>query len=183
MKLGSVDWRQKPNPRERIIFFGTLVVMLFGFVKSCWLPSREAISILKEDLTKVEQEAQVAREMKDMPTQPLSAVPTMISPALRGIGKVRDVDNIVKLFSQPLLLKGVQIKAVKISPPEHEGNMVRRRLELTVTGNFYAVGQYIESLEGFETPYIIEDFSMVRGGDKSSMVTVTLKGLVYGRET
>lgn len=183
LKLSSVDWQQKPNKRERTMFLVALVVFLFGFMKACWLPSRQAIDELHDAMNKAEQEKRVATQLRTTPaasTAP-TAAPTSNMPKLAA-GTIKDVEGAVQAISEPLLLNGVVITGFKQTELQREGNFVRQQVELNLQGNFFMIGGYLEALEKLPAPLVIEDFSMSLGDDKSSKITVALKGSFYGKD-
>ncbi len=180
MLLGmqSVDWQQKPNARERIMFFAAMGVFLFGFFKTLWFPSHASIDELRDELEKLTQEQKVAAQL-------LSSGPTLVSPKLAplsGAGTIKDVQAAVQRISQPLLLKGVILTSMKASELEREGNMVREKMELQLSGNFYSIAEYLEALEALPAPLVIEDFAITLNDDKSGKVVATIKGSFYGMD-
>lgn len=181
LSLQNVDWNQRPNTRERTMFFAALAVFLLGFMKACWFPSRATISDIQEEMAKVEQEKKVALQMRAAPQQAgTSAVPAARS--LAGVGSIQDVQLAIQKIAQPLLLKGVNLMGVKASDPEREGTMIRQKVELDLSGNFYAVGEYLEAIEALPAAFMIGDFSISLNDDKSGKVTANIKGSFYGQD-
>lgn len=178
----SVDWRQKPNARERIMFFAVLAVGCLGFFRACWSPSNETIRELRGEIEKVNQEKKVAAQLGPAQT-PSPAAPMLAKTGtMDGIGSLRDVRQATDAIAQPLLLKGVLLTGLNAAELEREGNIVRQKVELNLVGSFYAVAEYLDAVEHMPAPLIIEDFSMTSNDDKSGRVTTTIKGSFYGMD-
>lgn len=180
--IESVDWRQKPNARERTIFLAAMAVFFLGFLKACWFPSRLAISEIKDEIAKAEQEKKVALQMQAAPQQAATPGAPQVSRPLVGVGSIQDVQSAIQKIAQPLLLKGVTLLGVQTSELEREGNMVRQKVELLLSGNFYAVGEYLEAIETLPAAFVIDDFSISLNDDKSGKVMATVKGSFYGMD-
>lgn len=179
--LQTVDWQQKPNARERIMFFAAMAVFLLGFLKACWFPSRSAISELREEIEKLGQEKKVAAQLIPAGSTPGAAVVPQ-GDALTGAGSIQDVQSAIENIAQPLLLKGVKLMGVKSADLEREGNMVRQKVDLQLAGSFYSVAEYLEAVETLPAPLVIEDFSITLNDDKSGRVNATIKGSFYGMD-
>lgn len=177
----SIDWHQHPNARERIMFMAAMAVFLLGFLKACWFPSRSAIAELHGQLEKVSQEKHVAAQLAPPSgTPPPAGVSPPPSARMGGAGRIQDVQSALERLSQPLLLKGVNLMSLKSSDLEREGTTVRKKVELQLSGNFYSVAEYLESLESLPAPLVIEDFAIALNDDKSGRVTALVKGSFYG---
>jgi Tfp pilus assembly protein PilO len=180
MGLQSIDWQQKPNSRERVIFFAALFVFFLGFMKACWLPSREAISELKGELQKAEQELGTVRHLQASPEAGSSQAPQPAS--LSGVGSLKDVRSAITTISQPFLLRGVKMTGVQASDLEHEGSLVSQKVELNLSGSFYSMAEYLEAIESLSAPIIIEDFSLTLNDVKLGRVSAIVKGRFYGMD-
>lgn len=161
------------------MLFATLGVFLLGFLKACWFPSRAAIEELRGELEKVGQEHRISAQLKPVQGAAPVATPTA---TMTGAGTIPDVQSAIEKLSQPLLLKGVALTSLKSSDLEREGNMVRQKVELQLTGNFYSVAEYLEALEALPAPLVIEDFAIAVNDDKTSRVLATIKGSFYGTD-
>ncbi len=179
--LQSMDWLQKPNARERVMFFAALAVFFLGFLKACWFPSRSALSDLHEEIAKVHQETRVASQLRPA-TQATVGAPASVGGVPTAVGSIQDVQSAIDTVAQPLLLKGVKLLGVKIQDLERDGNMVRQKVEMQLAGSFYSVAEYLEAVEGLKAPFVIEDFSISLNDDKSGKVTATVKGGFYGQD-
>lgn len=179
--LQSVDWQQKPNVRERIMFFAAMAVFFLGFLKACWFPSRSAIADLHDEIDKLHQEKKVAMQLRPDIAAPGGA-PIAASPVLTGAGSIKDVQSAIKNISQPLVLKGVKLLGVKVEELERDGNVVRQKVEMQLSGSFYSVAEYLEVVETLPAPLVIEDFSISLNDDKSGRVTTMIKGSFYGMD-
>ncbi|PIR21193.1 MAG: hypothetical protein COV45_00165 [Deltaproteobacteria bacterium CG11_big_fil_rev_8_21_14_0_20_47_16] len=182
MGLQSVDWQQKPNARERTMFFAAMIVFFLGFLKACWFPSRSALSDLKEELHKLEQEKSVSIHLQATPQAGATIPQIPQSGSTAGIGSLKDVQSAIGTISQPLLLRGVKIQEVKTTDLEHEGNIVSQNVELQLVGSFYSMAEYLESLESLPAPLVIEDFSLALNDDRSGKVLADIKGRFYGMD-
>lgn len=179
--LQTVDWQQKPNARERVMFFATLAVFFLGFLKACWFPSRSAISDLREEIDKLSKEKKVVAQLVTTAPTPAGVVVPQGN-VLTGAGSIQDVQSAIESVAQPLLLKGVKLLGVKSADLEREGNMVREKVELQLAGSFYSVAEYLEVVETLPAPLVIEDFSITLNDDKSGKVTAMIKGSFYGMD-
>lgn len=176
----AVDWRQKPNSRERIMFFAAMAACCLGFFRACWSPSAETMTKLQKELEKVEQEKKVSLQL-GLSHATSSAMPASYKPAtLTGVGSLADVQDAIDTIAQPLSLKGVQLTDVKVEELQREGELVREKVELKLVGSFYAVAEYLEFAENLPAPLVIEDFSIASNDDRSGRVTTTIKGSFYG---
>lgn len=182
LEMTSVDWRQKPNSRERIMFFAALAACCLGFFRACWSPSAETISDIQEQMKKIEQEKKVAVQLGGV-SAPSSTTPSPIKTGvLAGVGSLAEVQQAIDSIAQPLLLKGVHLMDIKVDELEREGNVVCQKVELKLSGSFYAVAEYLEAAETLPAPLVIEDFSIATNDDKSGRVTTTIKGSFYGMD-
>lgn len=183
LEILTVDWRQKPNMRERIMFLTVLVVGCLGFFRACWAPSHAAMVELHAEIEKINQEKKVAAKLLPANIPPSKAMtPTRTAGTLDGAGSIRDVQQAIDTVAQPLLLKGVQLAEIKVAELEREGNVVRQKLEMKLLGSFYAVAEYLEAIENLSAPLIIEDFSIDSNDDKSGKVKTMVKGSFYGMD-
>lgn len=181
LEMLSIDWRQKPNARERIMFLVAMALGLLGFFRACWAPGHETMSEIQDQMNKVKQEQKVAAQLGSAkvssPETPASKVG-----ALSGAGSIQDVQQAIDDIAQPLLLKGVQLVEVNATELERESNVVRQKVTLKLVGSFYAVAEYLEAVENMPAPLIIEDFSITSNDDKSGKVTTIIKGNFYGMD-
>lgn len=180
LEMLAVDWRQKPNSRERIMFFAAMAACCLGFFRACWSPSAEKMTTIRAELEKVKQEKVVATQLGAAlaPSATPSSPGTPV--ALTSVGSLTDVQQAIDTIAQPLMLKGVQLVDVKVEELQREGNLVREKVELKLVGSFYAVAEYLELAENLPAPLVIEDFSIASKDDRSGKVTTTIKGSFYG---
>ncbi len=168
----AIDLGQKPNKRERLIFGLALAVFFIGFVKSCWMPSRRAVSEVKNQIRVMEEEA--------MPPPSPRLRQTGVAPrSTQHAGSLKEMEAALERLSQPQVLKGVLLLKSRFSEEERQGGWIRRRAELELLGTFQAVGRYISDLESFTSPFWIETFSMKTSDGK---VTAGVTGGFYARE-
>lgn len=180
--LQSVDWQQKPNSRERIMFFATLIVFLLGFLKACWFPSRSAISDLHVEMAKVAQEKRISAQLNPTVVVPGAVPVTLKTETLSGVGSIKDVQSAIEKIAQPLLLKGITLQGVKVGDVERDGNVVRQKVEMQLSGSFYSLGEYLETIESLPSSFVIDDFSITLNDDKSGKVVAIVKGSFYGMD-
>lgn len=180
MKLSSIDLSQRPNRREKLIFFISLVIFVAGFFKTCWTPSRSSIAELEEQIVYMEnQKVQLSQDGVVNADTPSSSIS---HDTLKFASSMDDFNQFTKLASQPLLLKGVELKESHFSDIEVEGKIHRQEIKFTLKGSFRAVGNYINEIEKLTPPFVIESFSLQGGDNKLGKVTIDLVGSVYGHE-
>lgn len=181
LEMVAIDWRQKPNNRERIMFFAAMVGCCLAFFRACWSPGHEAMLEMQGQIDKARQEQKVAVQLGA--SRAPSAAAVSVAPGVKmALGSIQDVQMAIDAIAQPLLLKGVQLTEVKASEIEREGKLVRQKVELKLVGSFYAVAEYLEVVENMPAPLVIEDFSIATNDDKSGRVTTTIKGSFYGMD-
>ena len=184
-KWSAVDLRQKPNQREKIIFAAALLIFSFGFLKSCWAPSRQSIAAVKDQLKNMETQKEELAKMTNLPEalqKTNAAAPNLLQKSPSGVGSMKDVENALHSLSQPMMLKGVELTGIKFTDLVREGPLARQKVELELAGSFTNVGRYVDSIESLATPFIIEEFSMMVKDEKSSRVATEIKGSFYGKE-
>lgn len=179
----AIDLQQKPNQREKIIFAVALVIFFGSFIKSCWIPSRRAISdtqnqlyLMEEEKGKLEKLSQLKVVLKETKGRKIS-LPMGEQTTL--VGSLREVEEALGTLSAPQILKGVRLLKSRFSKEERQGGWVRRRVELELVGSFQGLGRYLNTLESWPAPLWIESFSMKTSGDKLS---ATVTGSFYGKE-
>jgi len=182
-KLPEVDWTQKPNRREKIIFAVALLIFFSAFVKSCWIPSHSAIGIIQEQMASLEVQKNAlaqAANLKPLVTAS-SGKEFDILEEKKGhlMGSLKDMEQILKQLSDSTLLRGLVIKKSTFSEIEREGEMAKRGVELEVEGSLSSIGHYIEALESLPAPLLIESFSIIPSDDR---LLAQIKGNIYGKE-
>lgn len=180
--LQSVDWQQKPNARERIMFFATLAVFFLGFLKACWFPSRSAITDVRAEIEKIGQEKKVSAQLRPAVSATGNVPAISKTEVLNGVGSIKEVQSAIEKIAQPLLLKGITLRGVKAAEVERDGSMVRQKVEIQLAGSFYSLGEYLEAIETLPSAFVIDDFSIALNDDKSGKVSAVIKGSFYGMD-
>ncbi len=176
LNLTQLDLKQKLNQRETVIFLATLLVAFLGFYKSCVVPNQQALSDTKEQTQTFETERnrlikQVAAQKEPKPQDtshnPWVGTPDALNETMDSLGR-------------PLQLKGISLVDLQLSDiQKKEDPFNQKGIVLTLSGNFQAIGQYIEHLENLPIPLLIESFSIAPDGNQLSTVVVKIQGGFY----
>ena len=178
--------RQKPNSRERVIFFLAIIVLSFVFVKSCALKSHSAYSSMKEQLDRalVEKaallkpapQANIVNDSKKDDAQSRAA-------RLSWIGNKESAN-----FASDSLVQSAQVNGillVKFSLPEYKEkkNFLYKPVSLTLAGSLTDIGRYLEKSEQLAIPLVIENIAIETNHDFSDLVTLRIEGGFYATKS
>ena len=97
------------------------------------------------------------------------------------LGTPQELQNSIEAISQFNLFRGVQLVSIKFSDLEKGKTLVRKKIEMTLSGKFHTIGQFLYTLESRTSPLIIEDFSMELNDDSLSRVNTEIKGSFYAK--
>ncbi len=172
LKLAKIDLKQKLNKRETIIFIATLLVSCLGFFKVFALPGQKAITDAKQQIQTLENERKQLAAKSVGKTAPEPKKKQWLSSA-------DAVEEALDALVRPTYMKGVKVISMQLAESKTEKAFTKRSAILTVSGNFTAVGRYLEDLENLPAPFVIETISMAVDGTKSSDVVTKIQGGFY----
>lgn len=181
IKLSSIDLRQRPNQREKLIFVMTLVIFTFGFFKACWVPSRTAIGEVERQIQHM-QEQLVSLSQDSTVVQMANLPPGLTRSEMSLVGSVEDVRSVAENLTKPLLLKGLRVVESRFSEIEKDGSLVRQPVILRLEGSFQKVGNYLHAVEILNPPLVIDSVDLETIPEKVDQVKVFIQGSVYGKE-
>lgn len=187
--LAKVDLHQIPNKREKIIFFLTMFVFCFVFVKSCWAPSRKAMDTAKSELSgvmaeKEDLEQAIKRAPPGRPTEIKGGafeVPVKYTKWARRAAD--NPDSVMMLeFSNPAVLRDVRMTGIEFADEKgkEEAGVISRRFAMKLSGPFTSVGGYLSRLEGLPILVIIDTIQLNADKTGSGRVDAVVSGVLYG---
>ncbi|MBI2091582.1 MAG: hypothetical protein HYT75_01115 [Deltaproteobacteria bacterium] len=186
--LSSVDWQQRPNRREKIIFACSVLIFFAVFLKSCWYPSNKAIGVAKSELKGIIEE-KIALERNagllqdtDAKGKLWTGTPDERVAYIKMAQRVSESPNVVlmKEFSNPALLRDVKLSNIDFPDQKNESGMIKQQWKINVNGAFVSVGKYIERLEGLPMLLFIDNITFNSANDPFGRVNAEVEGTVYG---
>lgn len=166
--LASVDWKQAPNRREQILFVAVLVLLMAGFLKTCWFPSRHAITIAEAQLTTF-----------SAASVPLSA--PEVSATLPSDVPAGTCHETLRLITDMSSLRGIQLTGSAFSDLEQGGGSDCQRAELKLSGSFSGIGRYLHLLEEAPAPLVVDTLTFAATEGDWTKLVVEIKGTIHGR--
>ncbi len=188
LQVTSVNWREAPNRREKVIFFIALLVSVFVFLKSCWLPSREALSgvqiNLEETLKKKEALAFAQKQFGKPEKKQSASEKTALASYAEWAHKIAQNPSgvVMQEMTNPRVARGGQVTRVEFQDEVHRGNFVSQGFTVSLFGSFPFVGRYLERLEELPIPWVIDHWEITSSIEGASGVKLTLEGVAYGWE-
>lgn len=174
--------QQKPNSRERLIFFVAMAAFLFGFVKACAMESSKSVSSLQERLDKaLAEQAQLG-----VAPSPLTA--TAAHPSKSDLSSVKWVGDkqAVNLSSDRLVQaardNGIIIRKISLPDFKTKGNFLYKPISLTLAGSMGDLGRYIETSERLQVPLVIENISLEHSTEFEDLLTLRIEGGFYAEK-
>lgn len=169
----SIDLNKKPNRRESAIFIAVLVLFSFAFVKSCIIPSQEALSKINQKI----------KESSAEKTNLLSVEKIVDSEQL-GQKKWFGPKGAINFTTSELLRNFAQDEVTlfrsRLGTPEQVGPLRKQTVAAYVRGNFSNILKLIYFVEALPAPLVIEQFSIKRvSQEKSGKIELDLKGAIY----
>lgn len=169
LKLAPFDVKQKLNRRETIIFMATLLVAFLGFFRACVTPNQAAINEAKQQIQTLEIER-----------SQLSIKKSHLVKGKHWVGTQETINQSIDALARPIRLLSVRIVSMELSDTQKkDAPFYKKSIVLTLSGNFPAIGQYIEGLESLPVPLFIESLSVAPDGNQPSRVTVRIQGGFY----
>jgi len=171
---------QKPNSRERIIFFVSLVAFVFGFFKACVVESNTSVSALQEQLDKAVAEQEQIKA-SSVPT-PQGKQADAATAHVKWVGDKRAVN-----FASDALIRSARdsgIILLKVGLPEFKDkqNFQYKPVSLTLSGSLGDLGRYIENSEHLEVPLVIENLSLEHSTEFEDLLTLRIEGGFYAEK-
>ena len=186
--FSSVNWKQLPNKREKIMFVAALIVFTFGFFKSCWNPSSKAISFAKEDMkVAIQEKKQIKKALKEQSKIQKPVKRNVVTSAkmelYEGWAKTVAVlpnSILMRDFSSPAILRGVKLQQVDLQETKQKGAITELAWEITTSGSFISVGGYLERLETLPMLLIVEEIDIKNNTVIMGHIDAMIKGTAYG---
>lgn len=175
MKLTTkkIDLKQKLNKRETLIFFGTILVAVLGFYKSCIVPGIQEISETKQKIELLAEERTQLIAQINAEKEKQIAIPTQ----KQLVGALESANRSINAIARPMYLDGIIIQGISLTEVQNKDNpFYMKRVTLTVSGSFSAIGRYIEYLESLPTPLVIDTISIAHDGLTLSNLISKLQG-------
>jgi|GEM_PF-5557262 len=179
--METVKYRlqQKPNSRERLIFFVAMAAFIFGFVKACAMESIKSVSSLQEQLDKaLTEQTQIAADSSPV-------APSTVQPARGDLSSVKWVGDkrAVNLSSDHLVQaardNGIIIRKISLPDFKAKGNFLYKPISLTLAGSMGDLGRYIEISERLQVPLVIENISLEHSTEFEDLLTLRIEGGFY----
>ncbi len=188
LHLSNVDWQQLPNKREKLIFVLAIVIFLFVFIKSCWVPSGDAISLVKKELEASGGERRsIESGVKNKDGKPGAGSGWQGTMKQRfyytGLAKkMADDPDLIMMneFSNPALSQGVKIAKIDMPDSKVEAGITKQPWTIELKGSFISVGEYLDRLESLPILLIIDSMDIQTTGDAFGGVKAGVSGNVYG---
>jgi hypothetical protein len=181
-KLFNIDLKKKLNKRETVIFGATLVMWCFGVFNLFVKPNNQAIADAQQEIIKLEEERKQLAPPKDAKKKVSRVRVASKNKALikrQWIGDREVIEKSIDELAQPIHLSGVKVINSQISDFKTEKAVTKKSAVLMLSGNFTAVGRYIEYLENLPVPLVIETISIVVDTNNSNNVVANIDGGFY----
>lgn len=191
MYIAKVDLNQVPNKREKMIFFLAVVIFSFAFIKSCWSPSRAAITTIKSQLADSAAEKRDLKAILDTGSQDASQswkgnkeIVDLYTKWGTAVGVAPDAE-VMSQFSNPVFLKDVQLTNITFSDPDSKSDLkadgvVKRKFKATLYGDFMSIGNCLERIYNIPLLVVIENILISSTGDSAGHINADIEGVVYG---
>lgn len=185
--LSNINWHQRPNKREKIIFFITIFIFLFGFIKSCWQPSSGAIGTVKADIKTTQTERQTLQNLASNMSGDMESTINiskeeweLFDKMAKKIAAAPDA-ILMREFSSPAILRGVKLSEIKFDKKKDEGGIIKQKWSMTLIGSFLSIGSYVENIENLPILLIINNVNIhTLKESKVGHVSATIEGVAYG---
>lgn len=174
--------QQKPNSRERLIFFVALAAFLFGFVKACAMESTKAVSALQEKVDQaLTEQTQIAQASAPVPAKSSQAANSSLS-AVKWVGDKRAVNLSSDRLVQAARDNGIIIRKISLPDFKAKGNFLYKPISLTLAGSMGDLGRYIETSERLQVPLVIENISLEHSTEFEDLLTLRIEGGFYAEK-
>lgn len=176
LNITKIDLKQKLNSREMVIFMVTIFAVFLGIYK-LWLgPNRQAIIDAKQQIQTMEAErSQLVLQLSLQKEKKLQEIKSK-----QWVGSPTAINQSIDALVHPINLRGVKVLSMQLSESQKELDMfMKNSVTLTLSGNFPALGHYIEYLENLPVPLLIESISIATDGRELSGVIIKIQGGLY----
>jgi len=167
----KIDLKQSPNKREKIIFWATLAILMFGFFKACVITSEEALGSVKQKIESLEIEKKQLLTKK--PNQ------NNILGSKIFVGNKNSLKNIEKKQFGSIHKLGIAIQESGFSKIEDHGGIQKKGAYLVAQGSLSSLMAYLEYLENLKTPFIVEEIALNPMSDSIQTLRLELNGGYY----
>ncbi|MBU0505272.1 MAG: hypothetical protein ABII18_05865 [bacterium] len=185
--LEKVNIFHKPDRREKIIFFATLLGFMFAFVKSCWLPSFETINKVNTEIDALKTiKALAVSHVPENDNEPFFLERTNEAPDVKKIsGWAKHLVNnpdiiLMREFSSPMLLRDLKMLNIEFLETENKESIVLQPFVLYLEGSFISLEGYLQRLESLPILLITHSINIDIVDEKRGRVTAEIKGTAYG---
>jgi len=176
----KINLFQKPNSRERLIFFAAMLAMSAVFVRSCVLTSTKAVRTVQEEIQKADTERQQYMTAIQMAKAKKLAADVkaagMKKKKLPFVGPKGSLEEVVEVVAQPAHLHSVKLSRTQFSEVKDADALSRRDAAIGFAGTFISARNYLEYLESTSIPMVIERFSLEVEDEQPNQVNIDVQG-------
>lgn len=191
----KIDWGQEAVPRERVLFFLFLGVIVYLFYSLVWSRAESAAKetakqtkVLTAQIASMEQLLDATKKQAEQPKveQP-EVVPgapkedPRFAPYLRGELKRSEevLEEMVKNLTNPLILRGVELASFSMDKAIDGGTYLRVPFTLQVEGPFAATMLYLQHIEELPLLVVFDDLEVVSPAKQRMQLMTTLRSTLY----
>lgn len=181
--IKQIDFNQRPGTRETLVYFLAVLLLLNGFVKSCWTPSNKAIADV------VKQIDNMAGQKQELTSLNQKMDNLGIGPKdFRGgdhpsfVGVQGSLQKSLENLTNPLLMKSVKVLSTDYREPKVKSGVREQKIRMQLEGSFAALGAYIEAVESLMPPLVIQELELKHQPAKTGYMQLSLEGSLYEHE-
>lgn len=178
--------KEMPNKREKIIFFAAIFLFSIVFLRTCWYPSHNAISVLKGERTEALYTVEsLQNAMKaDAPKGSVwNGTPQTLELYNRWAAQVAGMGADTALMNElnsQALLKAAQLRSLSFKDVTREEGVLKRGFEAQLYGDFAPVVECLDRIYDIPLLMIIEGMTLTNANQTEGEVNLNLEGVVYG---
>ncbi len=190
MSKGNMNLNKTPSLREKVMFVGVLLTVLYLFYDYFWttldvkiIQAKSRFDTTHEMVKKVEDQIDLLTKQIQV-SQTAGKKHTNLAENVKQILKRRivDINDEINATIQELgsanFSKSIQIKQIKMGRKVEEKNYLKVPIVIDLTGRYTAIRRYFESIEKMLRPVIIDTFSIEKNG-MSKLLSVNMKLTLY----
>lgn len=179
----KLNLRQKPNSRERIIFFMALVAFGFVFYRIGIMAPNAVISKLETELKTLETEkVQLIQKSATQLQGNLQPKAQAHSNAMNWIGKKQNLDRATDSLIQAAHDNRVPVIKFNFPESKEKGNLSFRPINVSLSGSLAELGGYLERAEHLPIPLVVDRLSLEPSVDFAGIVTLRIEGGFYAEK-